>query len=784
MKQILLSGLLALMTLGVSAQMEVPVSKRVTAEVTQFAHSGNSRALKRLSEDMLIRRADGSAQLFKTAAAKKFAKPRRAVMLQSGTKDGYVLYENFSGWDGVSLDWTPEGWTVEHKGLGDSIVTWRPFKPNPYMYPGPVDGDYYFGVNYGDDEQDEWFISPAVELGENMQLTWWMFLNPFWMYDAEIDFDKEEYLSEKEIVYTLQILAREEGAEDWTLLKDYAEEYKDLSLQEILALYPSALEKYSISLADFAGKKIQVAFRYIGLDGESVFIDAIGIGYPELEDVGYFGPNCTLFWGFSNDINMTYITQDVAIYPVYAPLTWENYSGEEATYSWEYDDPMTHETATSDDQYELEVTYLPDYSEDHRKKNNLYSPPTLKATAPGCAPGSYTAPYSYFQAGGKFEVAAVEGDLTGCLLPFAPNRQGLARIIVTDDAQGAIAVPVFGYDKNTDQYWLNYTLNGSEAKEGDYSHLIGIGNAFFASEDAPLVVNGLSIYGWGAIDNDAELTATVYGLNSEWSTDYNTFTVISSVTITGRDIERENPDGSKGYLFLPFRFDEPAVLQASEEHPMFVFMLEGFHSDKVEYFAPLQSKTGTWLDATYGYILNEISLNGEHLGGESEATVRYSFKSMVYKVGDEYVDPVGGFAIGVDGEYPWLTCEAEKIELGGDVVSATVKLGSYYDGDSLTVEVPAGLTATVTGRYDDCVLTVTRAAGTAAAVEGTVTVKGPGVEVSLPVSAATSGIEVISAGDAAALDIYDMSGRKVVSPESGVYVVKYSDGNVRKVMVK
>ncbi len=783
MKQILLSALLALTTFGVSARMEVPAPKRATVDMTQFTRSENPRSLKRLADDMLIRRADGSSQLLKTTADKKFTRARRAVMARSEVKEGYILYENFSEWDGETISWTPDGWTVEHKGAGDMNEAWHPFKPNPYLYPGAVDGDYYFGVNYGDNEQDEWFISPVVELGDNMQLTWWMFLNPYWMFEAEIDYDKGEYISDKEIVYTLQILAREEGAEEWTLLRDFAEDYKDLTLQEIMALYPYALSKYSISLAEFAGKKIQVSFRYVGFDGESVFIDAIGIGYPDLEDVAYFGPSNTLFWGFSNDIDMTYLLDDVAMYPVYAPLTWSNLSGEDATYSWEYDDPVTHDTATSDDQYELEATYLPDYSVDYRKKNNLYFPPTLKATAPGAAPGSYTAPYRYFQAGGKFEVTAVEGELTGSLLPFAPNKQGITRLSVMDDSQGAIAVPVFGYDKSTDQYWLNYTLNGSEPEEGDYSHLIGIGNMFFASDVAPLVVNGISVYGWGAVANDAEFTATIYGLNSDWSADYSTFTVIARATISGRDIERENPDGSDGILFLPFRFEEPVVVQASDEHPAFVFMLEGFHSDKVDYFQPLQSKTGTDLDGVYGYILNEISLNGAHFGQE-ENTVRYSFKPMVFKVNDEYVDPVGGFAIGIDGEYPWLTCDADKIELTGDEMSASVNLGSYYDGSALTVEAPAGLTATVAGRYDECVLTVSRAAGTTAAVDGTVTVKGPGVEVSLPVSAAMSALEVINVEQAKALDIYDLSGRKVVSPESGVYVVKYVDGTARKVMVK
>ena len=100
----------------------------------------------------------------------------------------------------------------------------------------------------------------------------------------------------------------------------------------------------------------------------------------------------------------------IAHQPVLAPLTWSNMTDADAEFEWSYTDPETGETATSDDQYELTVSYLPDYSDESTMRNNFILPPTLTATAPGSAPGSYTAPYVFFQAGGKAERRTAQGE--------------------------------------------------------------------------------------------------------------------------------------------------------------------------------------------------------------------------------------------------------------------------------------------------------------------------------------------------------------------------------------
>lgn len=744
----------------------------------RVAASKAAPKFKQLPVDAVIAKTRGEKQL-RFEPLTNLKAPVAKAITKAEASDGSVLFESFEGWDGQTVNWVPEGWTLENKGeIESGDETWTPFYPIRY-YPGPADGECFMGIFYSDKFQDEWLISPEVSLGEGMQLSYYILIEPLWFYNLDkMDWYTYEFEGEKEIIYTVQVLVKPEGAEDWTVLRDYAEEYLDYSGRELMQISPSELEKHSVSLAEYSGQKVKVAFRYTGTDGQSVFIDAINIGLPSLENICYINPTNTLYWGYSNDADMLCLTADMALYPVYSPLTWVNYSEDAATFTWTYNDPETGEDATSDNQEELTVTYKPDYSSEETIMNNLYEFPTLTAVAPGSSPSSYTDACIAFQAGGKSSYPYKGGYLDLSLFPFALNQQGVTDFLVSDDKLGAYAIPVFGYNMFSNDYWLSYSLNEEEYIYGDYAKLVGTANIFWPSSDAPLVVNGMSVYGFGRIADDVELTASIYALNENLSTDLETFTLIGRSTITGKDILSDGLDGSKGDLCLPFKFEEPVVVQASDEHPVFVFMLEGINNDKIEYWSPYLSEKPDQFGRSYGYTLNHINLKN-HIGRDPY----YSFRKLRYIEDGDYLTYEGSFAIGLDAEYPWLTTDAEKVEFAADETTVTVALGSYYDGSKLTVEAPEGVSAKVEGRYNECVLTVTREAG--ASIDGNVTISGPGVKVVLPVVAGsgTTGIEEIGV-NADVEAIYDLSGRKIVSPEAGIYLVKYSDGKVCKVTVK
>lgn len=176
-------------------------------------------------------------------------------------------------------------------------------------------------------------------------------------------------------------------------------------------------------------------------------------------------------------------------------------------------------------------------------------------------------------------------------------------------------------------------------------------------------------------------------------------------------------------------------------------------------------------------------LNHIDVSNHIDRTAYYSFKPMVYKENGDYVDLYGAFAIGIEAEYPWLTTDCKEIELTRDGGKVEVALGSYYDGSLLTVTAPAGVAASVAGRYNKCILTVEHN-DAEVIVDGDIVVSGPGVEVSIPVKEVRTGISSIAKDGADVVGIYNLNGNRVESPENGIYVVRYSDGSVRKAVVR
>lgn len=603
---------------------------------------------------------------------------RKKASESKGSND-YLLYENFSGWDEKNSKWLPEGWALEHKGTCSMDYSWSVFAPNMY-YPAIHDGKYCFCVSFTEKPQDEWLITPEFTPKENMLLSYYMLNRPLLFYSMEnLDWGTKEYNGDKIVAFTLQILIQEEGGE-WQILRDHAEEWKNCNYHELFdASNTSALEKQTVDLNAYADKKVKIAFRYLGADGDMMMLDAVGVGYPTLDAVWYMEPTNSLYWGFSKDSYFYQPATDIAYYPANTGIIWPNMSEEDASYSWQYDANNNSGFKAEEDEYELSLTYGND---EEGQTPTLYESPILTAIAPERIDGVYQSPVKYFQIGGKTSFTGADGTFDFTLFQFPMINQDLAYKGVMDDKLGAYSIPVYGYNEFSNDYWLNYSLNGEEALEGDYSHLIGIGNVYFASHDVALKVNGISVYGWGRIWDDAELTATIYALDSEMHTAYDTYTVVGRATLSGKDILALDDKRYKDYIYLPFKFDETVNVQASEEHPAFLIMLEGFNSDKVDYFAPLHNYLPIDNGFSAGYMLHEINLQG-HTGDDAYK----SLKSTQYvENGTYYTHPVT-FAIGLDAEYATESTAVEAIgasegsevtyDLNGRQVSAASASGIY-----------------------------------------------------------------------------------------------------------
>lgn len=790
MKRHLLFGVVsAAAALGVSAAEPVTALQAVKAaeQVSTSAHrfSAAPRETRKLAPGVVLTINDAGFKklhITRPDAPEPIRTPRANAKAKASAPEGFNLYESFEGWDGVTPDWVPEGWTVDKKGdtEADGHESWDVCAAATGFLPDPADGKYYAGINFSTVAQDEWLITPEVTVEQDMQLTYWLYLEPFFLFNLDnFDFDAYDWVGERKVAATLQVWVQPEGGE-WEMIHDYFDDYSSYSATALIYASPQGLEKKTESLAKFAGKKVKVGFRYVGTDGNTMLIDAVGVGYPSLDGISYMDPFHTLYWGFDGSTDMGTVNGAIAQYPVYSPLTWTNTTyNDDATYSWSYCDPVTAAWTTDNDPDELTVTYIPDYSSATSKRNNWFYPPVLNASAPGASPGSFSAPYTYFQAGGMFEMKFNNGTEIddGDLIPFNFNNVGIGVTNIDDPEIGDMALPVFGHNSNTDQYWLNYSLNGEEAAEGDYARLVGVGNMFFASE-APLVVNGVTAYGLGKVGADVVFTIEIHRINAEFEKNPENPDVMARATCKGSDILTADP-ASNSTLVIPFTFEEPVVLKTDENTGAFFICLKGFNAPGVEYFAPYQSVIDDPNNLGLGYMLKEINIAAT---GRGKYT---SMPALSYKENGDYVDPYVSFAIGLNAEYPWLTCEETEVAVPTDGSAIQVPLGSYYNGNQLTVEASDCLEATVSGRYDECVLSVKQTKSSTDS-QGSVKISGPGVELTLPVKLAAGIIGVGTDSQSTISAVYDLSGRCIepAQAKTGVYVVKYTDGTVAKAAVR
>lgn len=704
-----------------------------------------------------------------------------------------AFYESFEAWpaDDLPSQWLPDGWTAQRQAPLDDLYSWFPMFQYSSSYPAPAEGQYYYMILASDEEQDEWLITPQIEIAQGVELSYYLFYQPIWLFsDANLNTETYKYEGEKIIAATFQVMVKAEGDEEWTKIQDIADRYKDYDdAMELIMATPTGMQKQNVDLSAYYGKKVQFGFRYIGKDGDSMWFDAVRVGIPGLDDVSYSLPAHTLYWGMTPDfISMT---EEIAQLPVMEPVTFTNTSGEDATYSWKYIDPVTGEEATGNDQIDLQLTYYPDYTDETTLTNNIQTPPTLIASAPGKATTEYT-PSISMQAGGTAEFTEKGVHYRFSLFPFTSGDADLGGITVSDDKIGALSIPVFGHNQFTNEYWYNYTAGNDEdaSPETCYNHLEGIANLYMPEQGSKLVVNGINVFGFGLIQPEAELKFSIYALKQLYdedntpigiSADPSDFVTVATQTIKGSEIIYSEGDASqKDYICLPFAFDAPVVITATEKQPAFFFMLEGFNSDKVEYFMPLQTRNEKPGVMNLSYMMSHIDFQVA-----SGRPAYYSVKPLLYTEDDDVYSLMSAFAFGVIADFPWLTCETKEVTIGADQNEAKVMLGSYYDGSQLTVEAPEGFNASVAGRYDRCELTIERASSVTGNVEGTVTVKGPGVEISVNVKAdAISSIADRRATQTATTEAYDLFGRRSINPANGVYVIKNSDGSVTKSIVK
>lgn len=690
--------------------------------------------------------------------------------------ESYTFFESFEdakvNEQGIGdYGWLPQGWTRKSAGGLADGYSWFGCVADKSLPPA-ADGSHYMAIMYQSTiQQDEWLITPAITPGADEELSFHAYMDPTAFFGFEIS--DTDIIMTDELNYTFQVYVSDDGGEQWTMLHDYAEDFRGMQLEELMNYYyennlGDAMARYSLSLGAYAGKEIKIAFRYYGCYGATMTLDAVAVAKLPLS-ASYTAPQGQLYWTPNTDFLVFSVSNE--LYPVNTPLTWTNTTeADGASFSWTYhNQDGTPVTATTRD---LTATYAPDYTTELTKRNNIRVTPTLSAEATGRIPGTFQSG-NLFQCGGAPEYEDEEG-LThytvGVANPYGAASSSSLDIgihIIDNSATDAQPVPVFGYSADTDDYWSNRTF-GNDAADGKKAWVEAVMN-YFPAPAAPLVIDGISMLAMGRTGTNVTFTARLFLLDENGKP---ADKPSATASCNSRDINAID-NGGTDFLGLEFIFDTPFVADNA-----FAVEVSGFHNAEISFFAPFQTMEPA--DICHGWLrIRQTTAGGDTL-------------DSILPISDtagEYGPMMNAFYIDLLAYYPWLDAEQTDITAGLAAYTEEISLGSYHDGSEYTItadtadgKLPEWLTAEVKGRYDEATLLLHLAEGDEA--RATITLTAPGISKDFNISRKTGAVNDIDASPettATVIATYTVDGRLAGNDApSGIYIEILSDGSAQK----
>lgn len=210
-----------------------------------------------------------------------------------------IYLESFEEWDGSTVDWLPADWTEivsneDYRLNNDGVFTWHVGQQKNNK-PYPVDGQFYANIYYAyetledgttvDLPQDEWLITPTYDIKSEDIFKFSLGFSPLFLYNLNneyIDWGKMEF-RERFISATIKVYIREVDSvndikSEWIELLDISNSWNDVSLEDLFNNYLDAtFYQYELDLSDYADKSVELAFRYVGMYGNTMELDAIYI---------------------------------------------------------------------------------------------------------------------------------------------------------------------------------------------------------------------------------------------------------------------------------------------------------------------------------------------------------------------------------------------------------------------------------------------------------------------------------------------------------------------------
>ncbi len=555
-------------------------------------------------------------------------------------------YEGFEGWDGISFDWIPAGWAdvsksdpphtrpaedwtlnftwqVEGSSWGDSAPEGK--------YMARIGNAFYTDPDNPNrtifEEQDEWLISPKVALTDHNMLYFQLGLHPGWLFinPSTMKFDRVNNIMEVHI--------SDDGGDTWTKLWDCLEAGQQFSDDELWASMSSLKSnwiKARIDLSEYAGKTVQVAFRYVGVEGESMLLDAVAIRQPS-PIAQYMAPSGMFYSGYSMD----YATADKAtmLYGTDKTATWTNVSNIDCQqFIWAYVDGSGRLQRDEDENLEFYC------------RPGTMSVPMLTASADYADDSSFSLPFDHVQFGGELAdgVGACNFDLSRSVGSFQSGD-----------------TYIFG--NNGNDFWSRaVTATGYNVSLEAYCN-------YFPAPNHSYSISKVWINAWADLEPEAELTVDLLTVSASGGVSEEP---LASAICKAADVVYHTDADSTVYASLPFDFGKRITIDGA-----LIVRIYGFDGPGVKSLQFLHQYLPNTDGANFAYVQLSAS--------NSEKTV----SELVSAAGitTQYGSMSTALCVNMDVNFSRLECSDRSFNAGCEASAKGFRFTTDYAGDDVSV---------------------------------------------------------------------------------------------------
>lgn len=586
-----------------------------------------------------------------------------------------TLFEGFESYEGqTSRGWVPEDWSQESKtnpphvapeGKGTCLV-WEATKGDGFTF--AYSGTYVerVQVSMADftadpitfaEQQDEWLITKAITPKTGDYLTFQLCYSPCFtlLNESAMDFSSVNNI--------LEVLVTTDDGKTWEKVWDVLDDARSYTVDELWDDGSSFVRPYHpmlVNISKYVGKNIKIAFRYYGINGESMMLDDVKVG-EATPTAAATAPNAVFPIGFSLEgYNLSDGSGNVlnlALAPYKTSLEWTNVSPAYESCTWTYPDEEGNETTSSSKNLEA-----PEYG------FGQYGAPSL-VTKIGSKTSDAAKLYDAVQYGGS--VMINHGD---SYLSFDAAMYDLNRLVSKKAKFSLAGDGVFGMGATSDATW-------NQLLETEGMKVTGMG-MFIPQPAAPYTLssaNAVVYYTAGKLTDKSQLKATVYKVEYDGS-----FTAMAEGYCSPSEFYKADEESNTKAIFyfereidgLPTQaelfVDYPIVIQFSAD------LAEGEEFDFVNAFdsAP-----------------NEVENNVYVFFNDAEGT-----RKMINTTALSFEDgsAAAGLYASFDATYSWLRSDEDAFEAKPAGESKTFDLDSYYNlvnskGENLATATGEGL---------------------------------------------------------------------------------------------